>query len=176
LVVPGAGGRDSADTAFLHGGMDVLDAHSGARLGTVAVGEVPGPLTPLATTPQVVAVDEHRGRSFVIAAPAAGPGAAGSGTQGSLSVVDDRTARLLRRLPLSTPPVAVALDARAARLFVAGFAWACRTAAPPWWATGWGIVPASVQRWFPFVPPAVPPDPPLCGLYGRVAVFDLTRL
>jgi hypothetical protein len=151
--------------------MDVLDARSGAVLGAVAAGEAPAPTSVLATTPQVVAVDEQRGHSFVVDAPAANLGTASTAVGGSLSEVDDRTARLLRRLPLTAPPVAVALDERAARLFVASVDWACRTAASPWGEI-WGIVPASLQRWVPFVPPA----PSLCGTDGRVAVFDLTRL
>jgi hypothetical protein len=89
-------------------------------------------------------------------------------------VLDDRQARVLRSLPAGPFPVALAVDAPAARLFLVNNYAACHARSSPW-----DVVPASVRRWLPFLAPvAAPPQRAqlVCASHGSVTVFDLARL
>jgi hypothetical protein len=144
----------------------VLDARSGRLLAMLAAGAV----TPeeLGTHLPLVAVDERRGHAFVLESTAGAPAV------GRVSMIDDRMARVLRRIAVAPFPVALAVDTPAARLFVVHSYANCRTESSPW-----ALLPASVRRWLPFLPPrpSSPPRPRLaCARHGSVTVFDLTRL
>jgi hypothetical protein len=138
----------------------VLDARSGRVLATLAAGAVtPEALARSAPLP-LVAVDERRAHAFVLE-PAAG----------RVRVLDDRKARVLRSVAVAPFPVAVAVDARAGRLFVLHAA-DCHTA-----SSAWAALPASVRRWLPFLPAPQPQLAQLaCADHGSVSVFDLARL
>jgi DNA-binding beta-propeller fold protein YncE len=107
LVVHGWGRLTDAGPGSRGGGTDVLDARTGRVLATLTVGAVPlESLAPGAHLP-LVAVDERRGHAFVLE-PAAG----------RVRVLDDRRPRVLRSVAVAPFPVAVAVDAPVARLFV----------------------------------------------------------
>jgi hypothetical protein len=73
----------------------------------------------------LVAVDERRGHTFLLE-PAAGAPAAGR-----VSMVDDRTARVLHRFAVAPFAVGLAVDAPAARLFVVFRYTDCRSESSP---------------------------------------------
>jgi DNA-binding beta-propeller fold protein YncE len=163
LVVHSVGGVNGAGQSSGRRETDVLDAHSGRVLATLAVGTVPLESLVSGAPRPVVAVDERRSHTFVLE-PAAG----------RVSVLDDRTARVLRTLAVAPFPIALAVDAPAARLFVVHTAADCHAR-----SSAWALVPSSLRRWLPFIaPPAPSPGaPPLaCASHGSVSVFDLARL
>jgi len=87
-------------TRVTRGSVSGLDTNSGALLWTTSVG----------VWPATIAVDAGRARAFV--------GNSGSGT---VSVLDTRTGRVLRTIPVVTDalmPVEIADDARSGRVFV----------------------------------------------------------
>ncbi|HWE63099.1 MAG TPA: YncE family protein [Chloroflexota bacterium] len=87
----------------------VLDATSGRLLRTVKIG----------MDIYDHAVDAHTGRVFLVGAPpGASSGVAPYTGPGRLVVLDGRSGRVVRRLTLSAPPSAVALDARGQRLLL----------------------------------------------------------
>lgn len=87
----------------------VLDATSGRLVRTVKIG----------MDIYDHAVDPRTGRVFLVGAPAgASGGAAPYAGPGRLVVLDGRTGRVVRRVTLSAPPSAVALDARGQRLLL----------------------------------------------------------
>jgi YVTN family beta-propeller protein len=172
LVVHAWGGLGSAGSGARHG-IDVLDARDGRLLGTLGVGAMTSPALWLAAHPQLVAVDERRGHTFVLARSAT-VAPADALTAGSVSIVDDRSVQLLRTLPVGLFPVAVAVDARGGRLFVVHTYADCHDL-----SSAWAAVPASVRRWLPSL--AWLPQPPqgaqlVCAGHGSVTVLDLARL
>ena len=115
LVIHGWGGPGLVDDGA-DGGIDVLDARTGARLATVAAGAITPATLWLVPHPQLVAVDEQQGRTFLLDRA---PGLhRGTLLPAQVTIVDDRRARMLDSLPVAAFPVAVAVDAAAARLFV----------------------------------------------------------
>jgi DNA-binding beta-propeller fold protein YncE len=90
------------------GRISMIDAVSGALLRTVATG----------VAPIALAVDEQTGRLFVASAGAAdlqGDYLGGGG----ITILDSRTAAVLRTVPAAQRPRVLAVDARSAQLFVA---------------------------------------------------------
>jgi YVTN family beta-propeller protein len=164
LVVHGWGRPADAGPGSLGGGTDVLDARTGRVIATLAAGGESLESLALEAHLPLVAVDERRSHSFMLE-PAAG----------RVSVVDDRTARVLRSVAVAGFPIALAVDAPAARLFVVHRYADCHARS----SGAWALLPASVRRWLRFfAPPAPPPGTPqlACASHGSVSVFDLARL
>jgi DNA-binding beta-propeller fold protein YncE len=163
LVVHGGGGLSGAGRDSGRRETDVLDARSGRVLATLAAGGQPLESLVSGEHLPLVAVDERRSHALLLEYAA-----------GRVSVLDDRTARLLRSVAVAAFPVALAVDTPAARLFVVHRYADCHNR-----SGAWALVPASVRRWLPFlVPPAPPPGTPqlACASHGSVSVFDLARL
>ncbi len=139
------------------GGLRVLDARSGTLLQRVPIG--------VGTTD--VVVDERRGRVYALNI---GPAdARGRLTHpGTLSVVDERSGRVMRTLAVGAVPVTLALDRRHDRLLVGCYGAVGGTPDDPW---AW--VPSQVRRLLPFVPR---PTAPSATPQGSVMVLDTTRL
>jgi YVTN family beta-propeller protein len=167
LVVHGWGRPADAAPGSRGGGTDVLDAHSGRLLATLAAGAV-APESLVDGPPLLVALDEPHGHAFVLERVAGEP------AQGRVRLLDDRRARVLRSVPVAPFPVALAVDTASERLFVLHTFAGCH---PP--SSAWLALPASVRRWLPFLPPPAPsPGTPqlACAGYGSVSVFNLARL
>lgn len=98
----------------------MLDTRSGREVGADGIPNAPNG----ESSPVGVAADPRRGRFYALATPAV-TGKAPSRTV--LDVLDARTGKLLRRLTLSriviepagSPGVAMAVDGRTGRLFIA---------------------------------------------------------
>jgi YVTN family beta-propeller protein len=147
------------------GTVSVLDARTGAVRRTVAVGA----FRPRALCGRVidVLVDEHRGHAFVL-----NGGAADSRfytTNGSMSVLDVASGRVVHTLPVGHGPTAMAVDERTAHVFVVNNG-----------STGqrggqdlWGWVPAAVRRRVPWLPG---PSPSTIIAAGTVTVLDTARV
>jgi DNA-binding beta-propeller fold protein YncE len=170
LVVHGWAGRGDAQAGGQGigggGATDVLDARSGRLLATLPAGAV----TPEAVAPgaqaALVAVDERRGHVFVLEQ------STGDTAAGRVRVLDDRKPRVLRSVAVAPFPIGLAVDALAGRLFVLHAYADCH--AP---SSAWAVVPASVRRWLPFLPPQAPGQAqPACTDHGSVSVFDLAHL
>lgn len=146
------------------GTVSVLDARTGAVRRTVAVGAVrPRLLCNLID----VLVDEHSGHAFVL-----NGGAAGSRfftTNGSMSVLDPASGRVLRTIPVGHGPTTMAVDERTARVFVVNSGPAGQRGGQDLW--GW--VPTSVRRWVPWLPG---PSPSTIIAAGTVTVLDTARV
>jgi YVTN family beta-propeller protein len=168
LVVHSWGRPADAGPGSLGGGTDVLDAHTGQLLATLAVGAVAPESIGQGVLPSLVALDERRGHAFVLERVADDPAA------GRVIMLDDREARILRSIAVAPFPVALAVDASAGRLFVLHAFASCHTS-----ASAWAALPASVRRWLPFLASSAPSAgaPQLtCASHGSVSVFDLARL
>jgi len=139
------------------GGLRVLDARSGTLLQRVPIG--------VGTTD--VVVDERRGRVYALNI---GPADARGGLThpGTLSVVDERSGRVMRTLAVGAVPVTLALDRRHDRLLVGCYGAVGGTPNDPW---AW--VPSQVRRLLPVVPR---PTAPSATPQGSVMVLDTTRL
>jgi DNA-binding beta-propeller fold protein YncE len=117
------------------------DVSKGRKLRTVAVGK----------NPRAIAIDERRGRVFVVTAGDADPVRSCIPTEhGAVSVLDARTGRVLRIIPIGVAPTAIAVDERTGRAFVlnAGGAMSIRA------ADGWSWLPGWLRRRLPFIPAA----------------------
>jgi hypothetical protein len=87
-------------------------------------------------------------------------------------VLDDREERVLGSVALAPFPIALAGDAPADRLFELHAYSDCRTT-----SSAGAVVPTSVRRWLPFLPPQTPGQTqPACADHGSMSVFDLARL
>jgi YVTN family beta-propeller protein len=147
------------------GTVSVLDARTGGVRQTVVVGA----FRPRALCGRVidVLVDERGGHAFVL-----NGGAADSRfytTDGSMSVLDVASAEVLRTIPVGHGPIAMAVDERAAHMFVVN-------SGPAGQRSGqalWGWVPASVRRRVPWLPG---PSPSTIVAAGTVTVLDAARL
>lgn len=89
------------------GSVSVLDTASGAVLGTVVVG----------TDPNAAAVDEARGRVFVVNGGSFDSYGRQTG-RGTVSVLDARTAHVLRTVTVGVAPGAVVVDQQTGHVFV----------------------------------------------------------
>ena len=117
------------------------DASKGRKLRTVAVGK----------NLRAMAIDERRGRVFVVTAGDADPVRGCIPTEhGAVSVLDARTGRVLRIIPIGVAPRAIAVDERTGRAFVlnAGGAMSIRA------ANGWSWLPGWLRRRLRFIPAA----------------------
>jgi YVTN family beta-propeller protein len=146
------------------GTVSVLDARTGAVRRTIAVGAVrPRSLCNL----QDVLVDAHSGHAFVL-----NGGAAGSSfftTNGSISVLDPASGRVLGTLAVGNGPTTMAVDEHTARVFVVNSGPAGERGGQDLW--GW--VPASVRRRVPWLPK---PSPSTIIAAGTVTVLDTARV
>ena len=147
------------------GTVSVLDARTGGVRRTVAVGA----FRPRALCGRVidVLVDERGGHAFVL-----NGGAADSRfytTDGSMSVLDVASAEVLRTIPVGHGPIAMAVDERAAHVFVVNNGPAGQRGGQDLW--GW--VPASVRRRVPWLPG---PSPSTIIAAGTVTVLDTARV
>jgi YVTN family beta-propeller protein len=170
LVVHGWRGTGDAQTGGQDigggGATDVLDARTGQLLATLPAGAVAPEAVAPGTQASLVAVDERRGHVFVL------EHSTGDTAAGRVRVLDDRMPRVLRSIAVAPFPVALAVDAPADRLVVLHAYADCRTP-----SSAWAVVPASVRRWLPFLPPQTPGQTqPACADHGSVTVFDLARL
>ncbi len=171
FVVHGRGGPRYASHSSLAlfasintSGTTMLDARSGAVLGSVAVGG--SPVDDVGYVDAInVAVDQRRGRVFVINQTATA--ALNNAVHGSVSVLDATTGRLLRTIPVGRHPISLAVDEATARLFVVNTNSGCVS------ADTWGWIPGSIRHWLPLI--SQPPKPK-CGMPGSVTVIDTSRL
>ena len=139
------------------GGVRLFDSRSGALVRTIMTGP--------ATT--AVAFDRSRGRLFVAhAGPVDGVGAYSG--PGWVSVMDERTGRIVRNVAVGVGPEALVVDERAGRLIVvnAGTVSLGQSADP----LGW--VPAWLRGLLPFIRQAASLRP----VPSSVTVLDATRL
>jgi DNA-binding beta-propeller fold protein YncE len=139
--------RDAHAMVSDEGHLRLIATNDGTPVGTVMVR---GTLDV-----QAVGVDERAGRFYVA-------------TDRSLLVLDGRTARVRHVLALSAPPVALAADAIAHRVFIlnsTAAAWSSPDSAPPLLRWLW--------RTLPWLPIRVPP-PTAAG--GTLTALDTTRL
>lgn len=180
--------------SFTGTGVTMLDARTGAVLASLPVGGSPVDDIEVLNALNL-AVDQRRGRVFVINAPPAvatgSPltfsnvqstlgtggtfltdqimaGAATSPREGSVSVLDARSGRLLHTLRVGRHPYALAVNETTARLFVVNTNSGCLR--PP---RLWDRVPAGVRHALPFLPA---PAPPICHMPGTVTVIDTAHL
>jgi DNA-binding beta-propeller fold protein YncE len=147
-------------------GTDVLDARSGARLRTAAVGASPADDIGAAIYTHLVAVDPRTGHAFVIDRPAVDR--KGTSTRGSVSVLDARSGRVLRRIPVGTAPMALAVDETTTRLFVVNEDPERMPGKRP---NLWGWIPRAVRRGVPWLSQ---PSPQTYN--GSVTVIDPSRV
>ncbi len=94
-----------ARTTTMTGGLDVLDARTGALVRTIEL-----EAWPKAAYPGAVAVDERTGMAFVLT---------GGTSPARVYMVDARSGSVLRALPAAGAPYAVVVDEQTARVFVA---------------------------------------------------------
>jgi hypothetical protein len=83
----------------------------------------------------------------------------------------DRTKTVLRSLAVGPYPVALAVDAPAARLFVVNNYADCHAQSPVW---AW--VPAAMGFWLPFLRQGPLRSRPACAPFDNGTVLDLARL
>ena len=147
------------------GTVSVLDALTGAMRRTVVVGAI-RPRSLCGNLIDVL-VDERTGRAFVL-----NGGAADSRfytTNGSMSVLDVDSGRVLRTIPVGNGPIAMAIDERTARVFVVN-------SGPTGTREGldlWGWLPSSMRRWITWLPG---PPPSTIIAAGTVTVLDTSRV
>jgi DNA-binding beta-propeller fold protein YncE len=144
----------------------VLDGHSGAILHRWPVPE----------NPVAVQVNPLTGHLLVASAGPVADGGTPEGS-GSLSVLDARTGRALRRIDLGVLPGALAADGHTRHLFVVNFNATMhglplfQTSPEGWWpqflrrSKGWA-------GWLPFKAP----DQPMPHTNATVVMLDLTKL
>lgn len=142
-------------------GVTVLDARTGAVLRTLPVGGDLGNGTPFHHVIDQLAVDVRRNRVIVI--NRVGPGSTGDG---SVSVLDARTGRVLQTIGVGRLPTELAVDEATARLFVVNSNAGCVRPRGLW-----QFVPSFARRLLPFLLP--PLD---CNVPGTVSVIDTSRL
>jgi DNA-binding beta-propeller fold protein YncE len=121
--------------------------------------------------PRAIAIDERRGRVFVVTAGDADPMRGCIPTEhGAVSVLDARTGRALRIIPIGVAPRAIAVDERTGRAFVlnAGGAMSIRA------ADGWSWLPGWLRRRLPFIP-AAPSGVRVQVAPASIMVLDATR-
>jgi DNA-binding beta-propeller fold protein YncE len=117
------------------------DVSKRGMVRTVAVGK----------NPRAIAIDERRGRVFVVTAGDADPVRGCIPTEhGAVSVLDARTGSVLGIIPIGVAPTAIAVDERTRRAFVLNAGGAMRKRA----ADGWSWLPGWVRRRLPFIPAA----------------------
>jgi YVTN family beta-propeller protein len=153
------------------GTVSVLDARTGAVRRTVRVGAI-RPQAVGSTNPLDVAVDERAGRVFVL--NGSGFDRNGNPTNGSVSVLDAGSGRVLHRIAVSPLPLAVAVDQTTAHLFVAHTQPGDQVRTTGGGLSGqtmWTWVPQRLRRWIPLLPHLTPPT-----RTGSVTVIDTTRL
>lgn len=152
FVTYGLGGGKGPGADSGSGSTDVLDARSGRLVRTVPAGALPDDDLGTALYPHMVAVDERRGRIYVVNRAALDR--TGRATAGSVSVLDAVSGRVLRTIAVGRSPVALAVDETAGRLFVVN-----RDGAGPRGVsqTVGGWVPSWLRPWLPFLPTPLPP-------------------
>jgi len=139
------------------GTVNVLDGTSGQLLRAVGVCQ----------HPTGAAIDARSGRVYVACMGPFDPRRGPTG-RGSVSVLDGRTGRVLRTIPVGVGPVVVSLDTRSQRALVVNTQ-GSGSPAPD----AWGWLPVPLRRALPFLPrPASRPSPPS----GSVTVIDTSRL
>ncbi len=152
---------NNASTTSVPAGMGSLlmfDAWGGTLLRVLPIG--------LGTTD--VAVDEQRGRVYVLSVGAA-DAHNGLTRPGTLSVVDEQSGQVVRTLTVGAVPTSLTLDRHADRLLVGCVG--TIGGGPP--NDPWGWVPPSLRHLLPFIPrPPTPSYPPP----GSIMIFDTTRL
>lgn len=116
----------------------MIDARSGRILHT----------EPIAGSPAAIALDARAGRVFV-AVGATDRMANPIGPSG-IVVLDARSGRTLRTIPLSGPPTALLVDEPAGHVIVVLGGNAMQT------SNAWGWIPQPLRRWLPFIPSPSP--------------------
>jgi DNA-binding beta-propeller fold protein YncE len=141
------------------GSVQILDGHTGALLRTIRIG--------LAIT--AVAVDERRGRVYVTSVGAIDATSGAFTGPGLLSVLDERSGKVVRTVAVGVDPVGVVVDRQRERLFVANAGtYGLRRLNDPWgWLPGW------LRRRLP-LPPLPQPRP--FRVPASVSVLDTTHL
>jgi YVTN family beta-propeller protein len=152
--------RDRTGNYTGPGSVIMLDARTGQVLHTVEVGNYPN----------AMAVDEHNTRVFVATVGAIDPMLQNMPMgSGSVSVLDARSGRLLRTIPVGVAPSAIAVDERAGRAFIlnSGGTWEDKGGPDTW---RW--VPAWIRQHLPFLQQQ---KTRLRLVPGSVSVIDTTR-
>ena len=138
--------------------VQVYDARKGALPRTIGVDPAP----------MAVAVDERRGYLYVASRGRAD--AHGYYAQpGRVSVVDERSGKVLRSVAVGVNPVQLTLDARANRLFTFSMGSGVDVPAPD----AWSWLPAWLRRWLPFVSRH---QSRTYRIRGSVSILDTARL
>jgi DNA-binding beta-propeller fold protein YncE len=149
---------DATERVFvttLHNTVVMVDAVSGRILRTVPVG----------LAPRALAVDPRSRRVFVV--NEGSYDAKGYTTRdGSVSVLDALTGRVLRTVPLQGNGGLIAVDERAGRAFVTTYGRRVVRPLDPW---AW--IPSSLRRRLPFLP--APPAPRFAA--ASVTMIDATQ-
>jgi hypothetical protein len=106
----------------------------------------------------------------------AGLGSDGNGnpTNGSVSVLDAGSGRVLHRIVVGPSPLAMVVDPTTAHLFVAHMPPGDQVRTPGGGVSGqmmWKWVPQPLRRWVPWLPHPAPPI-----RTGSVTVVDTTRV
>jgi hypothetical protein len=141
------------------GSVRILDGHTGALLRTIRIGP--------ATT--AAALDERRGRVYVTSAGAIDATSGAFTGPGLLSVLDERSGKVLRTVTVGVDPVGVVVDRQRGRLFVAN----AGTYGLRHLNDLWGWLPGWLRRRLP-LPPAPQPHP--FRVPASVSVLDTTHL
>jgi DNA-binding beta-propeller fold protein YncE len=165
FVVHGRGGSRGGYTDFpdfQQGGTTILDAKNGEVLQQIAVGGSPLDDTGTAT-PANIAVDERRNRVFVINQTRSDSHGHPLEEEGSISVLDGMSGRLLRTIKVGRHPIALAVDEQIDRLFVVNTNTNCST------TELLRRLPSGLRQLLGF------PDPSL-GCRGSVTIIDTSHV
>lgn len=154
-------------TAATQGSVTVLDARSGALLRTVAVG----------THPIAMVVNQPRGQLLIgDLGPLNSSGEVT--TNGSVSILTERTLELQGTLTVGAAPADLAVDERSGHALVVNSNYNptdCSLAYVPVAEDGWTGGLRWLTRHLPWVPVALPPPPPPLA-HGSVTLLDSARL
>jgi YVTN family beta-propeller protein len=135
--------------------VSVLDTATGRVVRTVSVGAGPG----------AVAVDE--GVNDVVVLMGQGAMFGLDAHRGSASVLDGRTGRLLRTVPVGSDPIALTMDRYSSHAFVTSIG---STSSDTTIATILSRLAARIRRWLPWLPHLSPPGH---APTGSVTMFDV---
>jgi len=157
-------------TILANAGTSVLDTRRLRVLRRIAVGAMPS--SAKAHNPSAAAVDTRTGRAFIIDAVSFDQH--GQRRNGSVSVLDVQTGRVVGHLSVGQAPMALAVDEEMGRLLVVNM----DGAGPGGVTSGsntWGWVPVGVRRWLPWFRRSAP-QAPQADTSGSVSVLDISRL
>lgn len=152
----------ASDMSTMMAAVSVLDAHTGALRGRINL--APSSPTAPCVLLNAIGIDDDHSRAFILVGRVA--------MQGSVSVLDGRSGRVLRTLTAGGAPIALAVDEMTDHLFVLNQALGNpRGGGGVSGQTTWGWVTAWLRQWLPGHH-----QPVQTRLNGSVAVLDLAHL